>query len=202
MGTHPWTGCTVEVVALQWTLKEARHDVQVAREFTHERTKQWITHLNVIALAPAQSTHPAMPERSPRGWGLTRRADWLFIQEKLKDLQITKPAFMHCPALLGAHPETPNQEHFNSTWEDAEEDEGNTTMPVQSRKRTSLGTQVPWRRPIGTAEETAPCEGNGIKHAKNSASLRTDSWVFPCLGKLLRKTPSLTEIGTAKWKKL
>ena len=33
-------GYTVDVVALQQTLKEACHDMQVAREFTHERTKQ------------------------------------------------------------------------------------------------------------------------------------------------------------------
>ena len=40
MGVHPWTGYMIEVVAHQWTLKEVRHEMQVAREFTHERTKQ------------------------------------------------------------------------------------------------------------------------------------------------------------------
>ena len=35
MGIHPWTGYMIEVVALQRTLKEARHEMQVAREFTH-----------------------------------------------------------------------------------------------------------------------------------------------------------------------
>ena len=39
-GIHPWTGYMIDVVAYQWTLKEARHEMQVAREFTHERTKQ------------------------------------------------------------------------------------------------------------------------------------------------------------------
>ena len=52
-GVHPWTGYMIEVVAHQWTLKEARHKMQVAREFTHERTKQRITHLNALAMAPA-----------------------------------------------------------------------------------------------------------------------------------------------------
>ena len=52
-GVHPWTGYMIEVVAYQWTLKEARHEMQVAREFTHERTKQRITHLNALAMAPA-----------------------------------------------------------------------------------------------------------------------------------------------------
>ena len=40
----PEQAYTVDVVALQQTLNEACHDMQVAREFTHERTKQWITH--------------------------------------------------------------------------------------------------------------------------------------------------------------
>ena len=61
------TGYTVDVVALQQTLKEACHNMQVAREFTHERTKQCIAHLNAIALSLMQKPHPAMPERSPRG---------------------------------------------------------------------------------------------------------------------------------------
>ena len=41
-GIHPWTGYMIEVVAYQQTLEEARHKMQVAREFTHERTKQRI----------------------------------------------------------------------------------------------------------------------------------------------------------------
>ena len=35
-GVHPWTGYMIEVVALQRTLKEACHEMKVAREFTHE----------------------------------------------------------------------------------------------------------------------------------------------------------------------
>ena len=64
---HPWTSYTVEVVALQWTLKEAHHDKHVARVFTHERTRQHIAHLNAIATAPEARPHLAMPERLPRG---------------------------------------------------------------------------------------------------------------------------------------
>ena len=37
-GVHPWTSYMIEVVAYQRTLKEARHEMQVVREFTHERT--------------------------------------------------------------------------------------------------------------------------------------------------------------------
>ena len=64
---HPWTGYMIEVVAHQQTLKEARHEMQVAREFSHERTKQRITHLNALAMVPAAKARLATPQRSP--WG-------------------------------------------------------------------------------------------------------------------------------------
>ena len=67
MGVHPWTGYMIDMVALQQTLKEACHNMQVAREFTHETTKQWIAHLNALAVALAMKAQPAMPQRSPRG---------------------------------------------------------------------------------------------------------------------------------------
>ena len=75
MGIHPWTGYMIEVVAHQQTLKEARHEMQVAREFNHKRTKQRITHLNALAMAPVTKAQPATPQRSPRGRGMTRQAD-------------------------------------------------------------------------------------------------------------------------------
>ena len=65
MGIHPWTGYMIDVVAYQWTLKEARHKMQVVREFTHERTKQRITHLNALAMVPAAKARSAMPQGSP-----------------------------------------------------------------------------------------------------------------------------------------
>ena len=66
-GVHPWTSYMIDVVAHQGTLKEAQHEMQVAREFTHERTKQRITHLNALAMAPAAKGRLAMPQGSPRG---------------------------------------------------------------------------------------------------------------------------------------
>ena len=72
MGVHPWTGYMIEVVALQQTLKKAHHEMQVARELTHERTKQRIAHLNAIATALAVKAQPVTPQRSPRGQCMTR----------------------------------------------------------------------------------------------------------------------------------
>ena len=101
-GVHPWTGYMIEVVALQRTLKEGHHDMQVAREFTHERTKQRIAHLSTLATAPAAKAQPAMPQRLPRGCCMTRQADQLFVQQQLRELNLDKPAFTQRPALLGA----------------------------------------------------------------------------------------------------
>ena len=75
MGVHPWTSYMIEVVAHQQTLKEAQHEMQVVREFTHGRTKQRITHLNALAMAPAAKARPATPQRSPWGRGMMRQAD-------------------------------------------------------------------------------------------------------------------------------
>ena len=66
-GVHPWTGCTVDILALKHTFKEACHDMQVTREFTHERTKQCIAHLKAIALSPLQKICLDTPERTPGG---------------------------------------------------------------------------------------------------------------------------------------
>ena len=67
-GVHPWTGYTVDVVALQCTLKEAQHNMQIAQEFTHKRTKQHVTHLKAIASSLVQRSHLTTPVVSPRGW--------------------------------------------------------------------------------------------------------------------------------------
>ena len=142
MGIHPWTGYTIDVMALQQTLKEACHDMQVDREFTHERTKQCIAHLKVIASSPPQKPHLATPERSPRGQDLTRQVDQLFLQEQLRDLWITEPAFAQRTALLGGHPKTPNQEQYNSTWEDTKEDEGNAMSLLDAELDASLDEEM------------------------------------------------------------
>ena len=132
----------IEVVALQQTLKEARHKMQVAREFTHERTKQRIAHLNTLAAAPTVRAQLAMPQRSPRGHGMTRRADQFFVQQQLREMNFDEPAFAHRPALLGARPETPENEQFNSACEDAEEDEGDAMSVLDAKLDASTGEET------------------------------------------------------------
>ena len=112
----------IEVTAHQRTLKEAQHEMQVVREFTHERTKQRIAHLNTLAMAPAARAQLATPQRSPWGRGITRWADRFFMQQQLREMNFNKPAFAQRPTLLGTQPESPECEQFDSAREDVEEE--------------------------------------------------------------------------------
>ena len=132
----------IEVVALQRTLKDGCHEMQVAREFTHERTKQRIAHLNALAAAPTTRAQLTMPQRSPRGHGMTRWADQFFVQQQLREMNFDEPAFAHHPALLGAQPETLENERFDSAHEDAEEDEGDATSVVDTELDASMGEET------------------------------------------------------------
>ena len=141
-GVHPWTGYMKEVIAHQRTLKEARHEMQVAREFTHERTKQRVTHLNALAMVPAAKARPATPQRSPRGQGMMRRADRYFVQQKLGEMNLEESTFVQCPTLLGAQLDSPEHEQFNSAREDAEEEDGEATSAFYAELDTSTGEET------------------------------------------------------------
>ena len=116
--------------------------MQVAREFTHERTKQRIAHLNVLAMAPVVKAQPTMPQRSPRGRGMTRWANRFFMQQQLREMNFDEPAFAQCPSLLGAQPESPEREQFDSTWEDVEEEEGGVTSALDAEINASMGEEM------------------------------------------------------------
>ena len=86
---------------------------------------------------------------------------------------------MHHLALLGACPETPEYEQFNSTREEAKEDEGDATSTLDAKLNISMGEEMdtvgagithPWL--IGTAEGTAPCKGSITECAGNSLDPR------------------------------
>ena len=116
--------------------------MQVAREFTHERTKQRITHLNALAMAPAARARPATPQRSPQGRGMTRRADRYFVQQQLKEMNLEEPAFVQCPTLLGTQPESPEREQFDSAREDTEEEDGEATSALDAKFDASTGEET------------------------------------------------------------
>ena len=159
-GVHPWTGYMIEVVAYQRTLKEARHEMQVAREFTHERTKQRITHLNALAMAPAAKARSATPQGSPRGRGMTRRAHQYFIQQQLGEMNLEESAFAQRPTLLGTQPESPEREQFDSAREDAKED-GKAASALDAELDTSTGKETDAsRRPARMSSAERRCRRN------------------------------------------
>ena len=82
------------------------------------------------------------------------------MQQQLREVNLDKPAFTHCPALLGTRPETPEYEQFDSTHEDAEEDEGDAMSTLDTELDASTGeemdAQLRCPQLIGADEGIAP----------------------------------------------
>ena len=64
------------------------------------------------------------------------------MQQQLREMNFDEPAFTHHPALLGARLETPENERFDSTREDAEEDEGDATSTLDTKLDASTGEET------------------------------------------------------------
>ena len=133
--------------------------MQVAREFTHERTKQRIAHLNTIAVASAVKAQLVTPQRLPRGRGTTRQVDQFFMQQQLKELNLDEPAFEHCPTLLSTRPGTPEHEQFDSAHEDRAMPQVHWTpslMPAWARRWIPQGARLVRTQLKGANEGIAP----------------------------------------------
>ena len=72
---------------------------------------------------------------------MTRRADRFFVQQQLREINFTKPAFAQCPTLLGAQPESPERKRFDSA-RDVEEEEGGTTSALDVEPDASMGKET------------------------------------------------------------
>ena len=72
---------------------------------------------------------------------MTRRADRYFVQQQLGEMNLEESAFAQCPTLLGAQPESPEHEQFNSAWEDAEED-GKAASALDTKLNASTGEET------------------------------------------------------------
>ena len=73
-GINPWVGSAMEVTTLQRTVKEGRHDVARAKQYTHERTKERLAKMHALPTpSPKESPQPrhTLPEPA-RGCGMTR----------------------------------------------------------------------------------------------------------------------------------
>ena len=78
---------------------------------------------------------------------MTRRADRYFVQQQLGEMNLEESAFAQRPTLLGAQPESPEHEQFDSAWEDAKEEDSEATSVLDAELDTSTGkeTDASWR---------------------------------------------------------
>ena len=73
---------------------------------------------------------------------MTRRADRYFVQQQLGEMNLEESAFAQCPTLLGTQPESPECEQFDSTREDAEEEDGEVTSALDAELDASTGEET------------------------------------------------------------
>ena len=71
-----------------------------------------------------------------------RWANRYFIQQQLGELNLEESAFAQCPTLLGAQPESPECEQFDSVREDAEEEDGEATSALDAELDASTGEET------------------------------------------------------------
>ena len=125
---------------------------------------------------------------------MTRRADRYFIQQLLGDMNLEESAFVQCPTLLGAQPESPGHKQFNSAWEDVEED-SKATSALDAELDASTGKETDVSC---AAKGTAPCVGSALVREGNFGGPRIDASVFPCSRKPPRRMLSLTGTGAVR----
>ena len=103
---------------------------------------------------------------------MTRWANRYFIQQQLGDMNLEESAFAQCPTLLGAQPDSPGCEQFNSAQEDVKED-GEATSALDAELDASTGEETdasghPARSP--SAEHC--CRRNRTMHRKRTRAQR------------------------------
>ena len=124
-GIHPWVGSAVEVTTFQRTVKEGRYDVARAKQYMHERTKERLAKMRASPTpSPTESPQPrhTLPEPA-REHGMTRWADWYFIQETLCNMNLQDGPSCPGTPLRESCPVTPEVGQYASPdVDDPEED--------------------------------------------------------------------------------
>ena len=64
-------------------------------------------------------------------------------------MNFDEPAFAQCPILLGAQPESPEREQFDSAREGVEEEEGGATSRLGAKLGASTGEETEVSGPSG-----------------------------------------------------
>ena len=72
---------------------------------------------------------------------MMRRADRYFVQQQLGDMNLKESTFAQRPTLMGAQPESPGHEQFDSAWEDIKED-GKATSALDAELDASTGEET------------------------------------------------------------
>ena len=57
----------------------------------------------------------------------------ILLQQQLGEMNLEESAFAQCPTLLGAQPESPEREQFDSAREDAKEEDGKATSALGTK---------------------------------------------------------------------
>ena len=92
---------------------------------------------------------------------MTRLADQYFIQQQLGEMNLEESTFAQCPTLLGAQLDSPECEQFDSTWEDAEEEDGKATSTLDAELDASMGEETDTSgRPAQTPSAERCCQRN------------------------------------------
>ena len=71
-----------------------------------------------------------------------RQADRYFVQQQLGEMNLEESAFVQRPTLLGAQPENPKCEQFDSAREDAEEEDSEATSALDAELDASTGKET------------------------------------------------------------
>ena len=96
-----------------------------AKQYTHERTKERLTKMHASPTpSPTESPQPrhTLPEPA-RGHGMTRWADWYYIQETLCNMNLQDGQSHPSTPMRESHPATPEAGQYDSPdLDDPEED--------------------------------------------------------------------------------
>ena len=136
---------------------------------------------------------------------MTRQADQYFVQQQLGDMNLEESAFAQCPTLLGAQPESPRCEQFDSAQEDIEED-GKAASALDAEINASTGEETDASGRAARSPSAEPrllkelCHASGstLVHEGNFGGPRIDASVFPCSGRPPRRMLSLTGTGAVR----
>ena len=85
-------------------------------------------------------------------------------------MNLEEPAFAQRPTLLGAQPESPEHEQFDSTREDAEEEDGRTTSTLDAELDASTGKEMDASGHPARMSSAERC------HRRNCAMRRECTW--------------------------